>query len=62
MLAICTVCSCETPQVKDRQIVSSGGDEVKEVEFKGHHYLIYDGYNSGNIIHAEHCPCKNTEH
>ena len=63
MLAICAVCSCcDTPQVKDSQIVSSGGDIVKEVEIKGHIYLIFDGYYKGNIIHAEHCPCKNTEH
>lgn len=24
----------------------------------GHKYIIYDGYRSGNIIHAEHCQCK----
>ena len=24
----------------------------------GHSYIIYDGYRSGNIIHAEHCKCK----
>jgi len=56
LFAICTVCGCETAQVKDRQVVSSG--KVTEVELKGHRYLIYDGYNSGNIIHAEHCPCR----
>ena len=45
IFAICTVCGCETQQ-------------VKEVEIKGHIYLIFDGYHKGNIIHAEHCPCK----
>lgn len=58
LFAICTVCSCDTPQVKDSQIVSSGGDIVKEVEIKGHIYLIFYGYYKGNIIHAEHCPCR----
>lgn len=58
LFAICTMCGCETPQVKDSQIVSSGGDIVKEVEIKGHIYLIFDGYYKGNIIHAEHCPCR----
>lgn len=27
-------------------------------EIEGHLYIIYDGYNCGSIIHAEHCPCK----
>ena len=58
IVTICTVCGCETPQVKDRQMVSSGGDQVKEVEIKGHLYLIFDGHYKGNIIHAEHCPFK----
>ena len=58
LFAICTVCSCETPQVKHKLIVSSVGDQVKEVEIKGHIYLIYDSYHAGNIIHAEHCPCR----
>lgn len=25
---------------------------------RGHEYIIYDGYKSGGIIHAEHCQCK----
>ena len=58
LFAICTVCSCEKPQVKHKLIVSSVGDQVKEVEIKGHIYLIFDGCYKGNTIHAEHCPCK----
>lgn len=27
-------------------------------EIEGHLYIIYDGHHSGDIIHAEHCPCK----
>lgn len=27
-------------------------------EIEGHLYIIYDGHYNGNIIHAEHCPCK----
>jgi hypothetical protein len=29
-------------------------------EIEGHQYIIYDGIYNGGIIHAEHCPCKNT--
>ena len=25
---------------------------------RGHEYIIYHGYNKGNIIHSESCPCK----
>lgn len=62
IFTVLTIVSCDTPQAKDRQIVLSGGDVVKEVEIKGHIYLIFDGCYKGNIIHAEHCPCKNIEH
>lgn len=62
LFAICTVCGCERPQVKDKQTVSSGeNNNVKEVEIKGHIYLIFNEYNKGNIIHAEHCPCKTSK-
>ena len=27
-------------------------------QIEGHLYIVYDGHNSGDIIHAEHCPCK----
>lgn len=58
-LAICTLCGCvETPHVKGKTYVDVGSS-VKEVEIKGHSYLLYDAYNKGNIIHAEHCQCKN---
>ena len=69
LFAICTVCGCETPQVKDKQTVSKSktvsntafGEGIQEVEIKGHIYLIFDGIYKGNIIHAEHCPCKTTK-
>ena len=31
---------------------------LSTVEIEGHLYIIYDGYNCGAIIHAEHCHCK----
>lgn len=35
-------------------------NDVHLVEIEGHQYIIYDGLYKGGIIHAEHCPCKNT--
>ena len=67
LFAICTVCGCERPQVKDKQAVNQTvsktgfGEGVREVEIKGHIFLIFEGVNKGNIIHAEHCPCKTTK-
>lgn len=34
--------------------------EVYLIEIEGHQYIIFNGVRKGGIIHAEHCPCKNT--
>lgn len=34
--------------------------DVSLIEIEGHQYIIFDGIRKGGIIHAEHCPCKNT--
>jgi len=60
LFAICTVCGCEISQKKDRTVLSIES-KVEEVEIKGHIYLIFDGRYKGNIIHAEHCPCKTSK-
>ena len=33
-------------------------ETIKAVKFKGHEYLIYDGYQAGSMCHSESCPCK----
>lgn len=35
-------------------------NEVYLIEIEGHQYIFFNGLNKGGIIHAEHCPCKNT--
>ena len=35
-------------------------NNVYLVEIEGHQYIIFNGLNKGGVIHAEHCPCKNT--
>lgn len=71
LFAICTICSCTSTDaeikalqenldsVKNSRTRDRIYSDIKEVEVKGHIYLIFDGYHAGNIIHAEHCPCKN---
>ena len=70
LFAICTICSCTSTDAEikalqekvDSVSISRTNNRIysniKEVVVKGHVYLIFDGYYSGNIIHAEHCPCK----
>lgn len=64
LFAICTICSCagRTNAEKKAYYEKLDSDRIcssiKEVEIKGHIYLVYNGYHEGNIIHAEHCPCK----
>ena len=67
LFAICTICSCTSTDaeikavhkkldnVENERIYS----DIEEVKIKGHIYLIFNGIYKGNIIHAEHCPCKN---
>ena len=71
LFAICTICSCTSTDaeikalqenldsVKNSRTRDRIYSNIKEVEVKDHIYLIFDGYYAGNIIHAEHCPCKN---
>jgi len=66
LFAICTICSCartdaemkavheKLDSVESERIYS----DIEEVKIKGHIYLIFNGNRKGNIIHAEHCPCK----
>lgn len=55
------VCCCNTSQEKYEQTEVSRGAMVEEVVIKGHIYLIFNGRYKGNIIHAEHCPCKTSK-
>ena len=71
LFVIWAICSCTSTDAEIKALqekvdsveISRTNDRIyssiKEVEVKGHVYLIFDGYYSGNIIHAEHCPCKN---
>ena len=43
-----------------KSINLDGVNEVYLFEIEGHQYIIYNGLYKGGIIHAEHCPCKNT--
>jgi uncharacterized protein YcfL len=54
-----TSCDVKTDIQPTSQQTLSVDESIKVIEFKGHEYLIYDGYNSGGICHSESCPCKN---
>ena len=55
-------CNCtETPQAQKEEVgnyVDNRRYEIFPVEIEGHIYIVYAGLRSGDIIHAEHCPCK----
>ena len=54
-----TSCGADKPDVQStRDLRITTGETVKVVEIKGHDYIIYDGYESGGICHAESCACK----
>lgn len=43
------------PIVTSNKVILSGSDSVKQIEFDGHEYLIYDGFRSGGICHKVNC-------
>ena len=52
--------SCgKSPDVKTSKYHRVSLDEtIRVVTFKGHEYLIYDGYKAGSMCHSESCACK----
>lgn len=64
LLAAICCCGCNStettpPQkIKVQKYEATINDDIYSVEVEGHIYIVYDGAYCGNIIHAEHCPCK----
>jgi len=38
-----------------------GTNQIFVETVRGHDYVIYDGYYKGGIVHAESCPCKDSQ-
>lgn len=34
---------------------------MQELNYKGHEYLLWEGYRMGSLIHSESCSCKKKE-
>lgn len=54
LVALLASCDGKNPEIRNE--VASYSIYVDTI--RGHEYIIYDGYYSGNIIHSESCPCK----
>lgn len=55
----CGCCSTEIDATQNaKKVMSFSVGSIYSVEVEDHIYIVYDGAYSGNIIHAEHCPCK----
>lgn len=59
LLALCAVAltGCVDENENDRKSVS-GMDTLETVEYNGHRYTMYQGYNKGSITHDPDCPCR----
>ena len=53
-----TSCDVKTDIQPTSQQTLSVDESIKVIEFKGHEYLIYDGYKAGSMCHSESCACK----
>lgn len=60
ILATFLVISCDE-DIKPDSDFTHGSNEVFVVNVKGHDYVIYDGFHKGGIVHAESCPCKDSQ-
>lgn len=49
-----TLTGCENSN--DRKGVSTS-NSLETVEYNGHRYIMYQGYNRGGITHDPDCPC-----
>lgn len=63
LLASILLCGCctETPQAQkgeNEKYVDNRRYAIFPVEIEDHIYIVYAGMDGGDIIHAEHCPCK----
>lgn len=65
LLALCALAltGCENPtaNAQSQRIESHGMPECLEVvKFRGHSYILFNGYKRGGIIHDPDCPCHKT--
>lgn len=68
LLAAICLCGCDVTEIK-RTYINDGAEvkyyrcdasgHVYTIEIEGHIYIVTGASDSGGIIHAEHCPCKN---
>lgn len=58
-LAVCGSTPAKESLTYDEPWTTHGMETAtKVVVIEGHKYILYDGYYSGGIIHAESCHCK----
>lgn len=53
LVALLASCDGRRPETKN-----AGVYQVYIETIRGHEYIIFSSYHSGNIIHSESCPCK----
>lgn len=68
LICLATICCCgcstgitkeePTQNINKKYYYKDPSMRIYTVEIEGHLYVIYSGSRKGNIIHAEHCPCK----
>lgn len=58
-LAGCGEHAASTPeQATVKYFVKTFSTFIYSICIEGHEYIVFDGTNSGNIIHSLSCPCR----
>lgn len=61
-LAGCGEHAASTPeQANVKYFVKTFSTFIYSICIEGHEYIVFDGTNSGNIIHSLSCPCRRGE-
>lgn len=53
-----SIVATELPKIKYYR--NDVGNAIYTTEIEGHLYIVMSRAHGGGIIHAEHCPCKNS--
>ena len=54
LAALLASCDGKIPETRRR----AAANTIYVETIRGHEYIIFNGFHSGNIIHSEGCPCK----
>ena len=57
LLVGCVEPSLQRPTVKKTQVANFTDGTLMTVEYEGHKFIVYEGYEKGGLVHHPSCSC-----